>query len=201
MFGKAAEVPQRETTPFHPRSPYACAKCYAHWQTVNYREAYELFATNGILFNHESPRRGENFVTRKITRSATRIKLGMQEQLGLGNLDARRDWGFAGDYVGAMWLMMQQDKPDDYVIATGESHSVQEFLELVFERLKLDWRKHVVSDPRYLRPSEVDVLIGDYSKARRILNWEPKVKFPELVELMVDADMELAERERRSLGR
>jgi GDPmannose 4,6-dehydratase len=201
MFGKAAEVPQRETTPFHPRSPYACAKCYAHWQTVNYREAYELFATNGILFNHESPRRGENFVTRKITRSATRIKLGMQEQLGLGNLDAHRDWGFAGDYVEAMWLMMQQDKPDDYVIATGESHSVQEFLELVFERLKLDWRKHVVSDPRYLRPSEVDVLIGDYSKARRILNWEPKVKFPELVELMVNADMELAERERRSLGR
>jgi GDPmannose 4,6-dehydratase len=201
MFGKAAEVPQRETTPFHPRSPYACAKCYAHWQTVNYREAYELFATNGILFNHESPRRGENFVTRKITRSATRIKLGMQEQLGLGNLDARRDWGFAGDYVEAMWLMMQQDKPDDYVIATGENHTVQEFLELVFERLKLDWRKHVVSDPRYLRPSEVDVLIGDYSKARRALHWEPKVKFPQLVELMVDADMELAERERRSLGR
>jgi GDPmannose 4,6-dehydratase len=201
MFGKVAEVPQRETTPFHPRSPYACAKSYAHWQTVNYREAYELFATNGILFNHESPRRGENFVTRKITRSATRIKLGMQEQLGLGNLDARRDWGFAGDYVEAMWLMMQQDKPDDYVIATGESHSVQEFLELVFERLKLDWRKHVVSDPRYLRPSEVDVLIGDYSKARRVLNWEPKVKFSQLVELMVDADMELAERERRSLGR
>jgi len=201
MFGKAAEVPQRETTPFHPRSPYACAKCYAHWQTVNYREAYELFATNGILFNHESPRRGENFVTRKITRSATRIKLGMQEQLGLGNLDARRDWGFAGDYVEAMWQMMQQDKPDDYVIATGESHTVQEFLELVFEGLKLDWRKHVVSDPRYLRPSEVDVLIGDYSKARRVLNWEPKVKFPQLVELMVDADMELAERERRSLGR
>ena len=201
MFGKAAEVPQRETTPFHPRSPYACAKCYAHWQTVNYREAYELFATNGILFNHESPRRGENFVTRKITRSATRIKLGMQEQLGLGNLDARRDWGFAGDYVEAMWLMMQQDKPNDYVIATGESHSVQEFLELVFERLKLDWRKHVVSDPRFLRPSEVDVLIGDYSKARNMLKWEPKVEFPELVGLMVDADMELAERERRSLGR
>jgi GDPmannose 4,6-dehydratase len=201
MFGKVAEVPQRETTPFHPRSPYACAKCYAHWQTVNYREAYGLFATNGILFNHESPRRGENFVTRKITRSATRIKLGMQEQLGLGNLDARRDWGFAGDYVEAMWLMMQQDKPDDYVIATGESHSVQEFLELVFERLKLDWRKHVVSDPRYLRPSEVDILIGDYSKARNVLKWEPKVKFPELVELMVDADMELAERERRSLDR
>ncbi len=201
MFGKAAEVPQREITPFHPRSPYACAKCYAHWQTVNYREAYGLFATNGILFNHESPRRGENFVTRKITRSATRIKLGMQEQLGLGNLDARRDWGFAGDYVEAMWLMMQQDKPDDYVIATGESHTVQEFLELVFERLKLDWRKHVVSDPRYLRPSEVDILIGDYSKARNVLKWEPKLKFPELVELMVNADMELAERERRSLGR
>jgi len=201
MFGKAAEVPQREITPFHPRSPYACAKCYAHWQTVNYREAYGLFATNGILFNHESPRRGENFVTRKITRSATRIKLGMQEQLGLGNLDARRDWGFAGDYVEAMWLMMQQDKPDDYVIATGESHTVQEFLELVFERLKLDWRTHVVSDPRYLRPSEVDLLIGDYSKARNVLKWEPKLKFPELVELMVNADMELAERERRSLGR
>ncbi len=201
MFGKAAEVPQREITPFHPRSPYACAKCYAHWQTVNYREAYGLFATNGILFNHESPRRGENFVTRKITRSATRIKLGMQEQLGLGNLDARRDWGFAGDYVEAMWLMMQQDKPDDYVIATGESHTVQEFLELVFERLKLDWRKHVVSDPRYLRPSEVDILIGDYSKARNVLKWEPKLKFPELVELMVNADMELAERERKSLGR
>jgi len=194
-------VPQREIRPFHPGSPYACAKCYAHWQTVNYREAYGLFATNGILFNHESPRRGENFVTRKITRSATRIKLGMQEQLGLGNLDARRDWGFAGDYVEAMWLMMQQDKPDDYVIATGESHTVQEFLELVFERLKLDWRKHVVSDPRYLRPSEVDILIGDYSKARNVLKWEPKLKFPELVELMVNADMELAERERRSLGR
>jgi GDPmannose 4,6-dehydratase len=200
MFGKAAEVPQRETTPFHPRSPYACAKCYAHWQTINHREAYGLFATNGILFNHESPRRGENFVTRKITRSATRIKLGLQDKVGLGNLDALRDWGFAGDYVEAMWLMMQQEKPDDYVIATGESHSVHEFLELVFDRVKLDWRKHVETDPRFLRPAEVDVLRGDYSKARRALGWQPRVKFKELAEMMVDADMELAEREQRSLG-
>src|SRR6202023_1493930 len=153
MFGEVAEIPQRETTPFHPRSPYACAKCYAHWQTVNYREAYGLFAVNGILFNHESPRRGENFVTRKITRSATRIKLGMQEQLGLGNLDARRDWGFAGDYVEAMWMMLQQEQADDYVVATGETHSVQDFLERVFDLLKLDWRKCIPTDPRYLRPA------------------------------------------------
>jgi len=201
MFGKVAETPQRETTPFHPRSPYACAKCYAHWQTVNYREAYGLFATNGILFNHESPRRGENFVTRKITRSATRIKLGLQEKLALGNLDAKRDWGFAGDYVEAMWLMMQQEKPDDYVIATGENHSVREFLELAFDRVKLDWRKYVETDERYLRPAEVDILIGDASKARRLLGWEPKVKFQGLVEMMVDADLELAQRELRSLGR
>lgn len=200
MFGKAAEVPQRETTPFHPRSPYACAKCYAHWQTVNYREAYDLFATNGILFNHESPRRGENFVTRKITRSATRIKLGLQDKLGLGNLDALRDWGFAGDYVEAMWLMMQQEKPDDYVIATGESHSVQEFLEAVFDHVKLDWHKYVETDERFLRPAEVDILRGDYAKARRLLGWHPRVLFKELVEMMVDADMELAEREQRSLG-
>jgi GDPmannose 4,6-dehydratase len=201
MFGKAVEVPQRETTPFHPRSPYACAKAYAHWQTVNYREAYGLFAANGILFNHESPRRGENFVTRKITRSATRIKVGLQDKLALGNLDARRDWGFAGDYVEAMWLMMQQDKPDDYLVATGESHSVQEFMELAFDRLQLDWRKYLELDPRYLRPAEVDVLKGDYSKVRRALNWKPKVKFQELVAMMVDADLELAERELRSLGR
>jgi len=200
MFGRAAEVPQRETTPFHPRSPYACAKCYAHWQTVNYREAYGLFATNGILFNHESPRRGENFVTRKITRSATRIKLGLQDKLALGNLDARRDWGFAGDYVEAMWMMMQQEKPDDYVIATGEDHSVHEFLELAFERVELDWRKYVETDERYLRPSEVDVLMGDSNKARRMLGWAPRVKFNELVAMMIDADLELAERERRSLG-
>jgi GDPmannose 4,6-dehydratase len=200
MFGRAAEIPQRETTPFHPRSPYACAKCYAHWQTVNYREAYGLFATNGILFNHESPRRGENFVTRKITRSATRIKLGLLDKLALGNLDARRDWGFAGDYVEAMWMMMQQEKPDDYVIATGEDHSVHEFLELAFERVELDWRKYVETDERYLRPSEVDVLMGDSNKARRMLGWTPRVKFNELVAMMIDADLELAERERRSLG-
>jgi GDPmannose 4,6-dehydratase len=201
MFGKVAETPQRETTPFHPRSPYACAKVYAHWQTVNYREAYGLFAVNGILFNHESPRRGENFVTRKITRCATRIKLGLQDKLSLGNLDGRRDWGFAGDYVEAMWLIMQQEKPDDFVIATGESHSVQEFLELTFERLKLDWRKHLELDPRFLRPSEVDVLCGDASKARRVLGWKPKVDFKQLVALMVDADLELAQRELRSLGK
>lgn len=201
MFGKVAEIPQRETTPFHPRSPYACAKCYAHWQTVNYREAYGLFAANGILFNHESPRRGENFVTRKITRSATRIKLGLQAKLGLGNLDALRDWGFAGDYVEAMWLMMQQERPDDYVVATGENHSVQEFLELAFARVGLDWSKYVETDERYLRPAEVDVLIGDYAKARRVLRWEPRVKFKALAEMMVDSDMELAERELRSQGR
>jgi GDPmannose 4,6-dehydratase len=201
MFGKVVETPLRETSLFHPRSPYACAKCYAHWQTVNYREAYGLFATNGILFNHESPRRGENFVTRKITRSATRIKLGLQDKLALGNLDALRDWGFAGDYVQAMWLMMQQETAGDYVIATGENHSVREFLELAFDRLALDWRKYVETDPRFLRPAEVDLLIGDYSKARRILGWEPRVKFKDLVALMVDSDLELAEKERRSMGR
>ncbi|SRR5579875_1445678 len=201
MFGQAPEVPQRESTPFHPRSPYACAKVYAHWQTVNYREAYGMFAVNGILFNHESPRRGENFVTRKITRSATRIKLGLQQKLMLGNLEARRDWGFAGDYVEAMWLMMQQENPDDYVIATGESHSVREFLELAFARVGLDWQKYVELDPRFLRPAEVDNLRGDSSKARRILNWSPKVTFEQLVALMIDADMELAERELKSQGR
>jgi GDPmannose 4,6-dehydratase len=198
MFGKVTENPQRETTPFHPRSPYACAKVYAHWQTVNYREAFELFACNGILFNHESPRRGENFVTRKITRSATRIKLGIQEKLALGNLDARRDWGFAGDYVEAMWLMLQQDKPDDYVVATGETHSVQEFLEVVFAHLKLKWQDHVEIDQRFFRPAEVDLLIGDASKAKRQLGWTPKVKFERLAELMIEADLELAERELRS---
>ncbi|HUA32229.1 MAG TPA: GDP-mannose 4,6-dehydratase [Candidatus Binataceae bacterium] len=195
MFGKVQEVPQRETTLFHPRSPYACAKVYAHWQTTNYRESYGLFACNGILFNHESPRRGENFVTRKITRSAGRIKLGLQDKLALGNLEARRDWGFAGDYVEAMWLMLQQDQPDDYVIATGETHSVQEFLECAFDRLKLDWKKMVEIDPRHFRPAEVDILMGDYAKARRQLEWKPRVKFKELVELMVDADLELAQRE------
>ncbi len=200
MFGKAAEIPQRETTPFHPRSPYACAKAYAHWQTVNYREAYGLFAVNGILFNHESPRRGENFVTRKITRSAGRIKLGLQHKLSLGNLDAVRDWGYAANYVEAMWLMMQHSEPDDYVIATGETHSVREFLELAFDCLGLDWRKHVELDQRYFRPSEVDVLCGDASKARRVLGWQPKVRFKELVALMVDADLALAQRELRSRG-
>jgi len=198
MFGKVQEVPQKETTPFHPRSPYACAKVYAHWQTVNYREAYDLFAVNGILFNHESPRRGENFVTRKITRSVGRIKAGLQNKLLLGNLDAKRDWGFAGDYVEAMWLMLQQERADDYVIATGETHSVEEFLELAFGCLALDWRKFVDTDPRFFRPSEVDQLCGDASKARRILRWEPKVKFHDLVSMMVDADLQLAKNELRS---
>jgi GDPmannose 4,6-dehydratase len=199
MFGLARETPQRESTPFHPRSPYACAKVYAHWQTVNYREAYGMFAVNGILFNHESPRRGENFVTRKITRSATRIKVGLQQRLVLGNLDARRDWGFAGDYVKAIWLMMQQERPDDYVIATGKSHSVREFLERVFDRLGLDWRRYVDTDPRYFRPSDVESLCGDADKARRTLGWEPEVDFDGLVAMMVDADLELARREVRSL--
>jgi GDPmannose 4,6-dehydratase len=198
MFGQAVEVPQRETTPFHPRSPYACAKVYAHWQTINYREAYGLFAVNGILFNHESPRRGENFVTRKITHSAARIKLGLQQRLALGNLNARRDWGFAGDYVEAMWLMLQQVEPGDYVIATGETHSVREFLEHAFDRLKLDWHKYVEIDPRYLRPSEVDVLCGDAKKAQQALSWHPMVSFEQLVGLMVDADLELAEREAKT---
>ncbi|HVA76363.1 MAG TPA: GDP-mannose 4,6-dehydratase [Candidatus Binataceae bacterium] len=200
MFGKVAEIPQRETTAFHPRSPYACAKVYAHEQTVNYREAYGLFACNGILFNHESPRRGENFVTRKITRSAGRIKLGMQDKLALGNLEAKRDWGFAGDYVEAMWMMLQQELPDDYVIATGETHPVQEFLELAFDRLGLDWKKHVEIDPRFFRPSEVDILIGDASKARRVLGWAPRVSFTQLTAMMVDADLELARRELKSNG-
>ena len=195
MFGKAAEVPQRETTPFHPRSPYACAKVFAYHQTVNYREAYGLFACNGILFNHESPRRGETFVTRKITRAATRIREGLQEKLLLGNLDAKRDWGYAKDYVVAMWKMLQQDTPDDYVIATGESHSVREFLELAFARVGLDWRDYVELDPRYLRPSEVDLLVGDPSKAERVLGWKASTGFEELVHIMVDADWELARQE------
>ena len=195
MFGKAQEMPQNEKTPFYPRSPYAAAKVYSYWQVVNYREAYDLFAVNGILFNHESPRRGETFVTRKITRGATRIKLGLQEKLYLGNLDARRDWGFAGDYVEAMWLMLQQDRPGDYVIATGEAHSVREFVERVFERLSLDPREHVEIDPRYFRPAEADFLLGDSSKARRELGWTPKVSFDELIEMMVEHDLELGRRE------
>ncbi len=196
MYGNAAETPQSETTPFCPRSPYACAKVHAFWQTVNHREAYGLFACNGILFNHESPRRGETFVTRKITRAATRIKLGLQSRLYLGNLDARRDWGFAGDYVEVMWRMLQQADPDDYVAATGESHSVREFLDMAFGYVDLDWKRHVEIDLRYRRPTEVDALQGDSSKARDRLGWTPRVSFPELVRMMVDADMLLGARER-----
>jgi GDPmannose 4,6-dehydratase len=196
MYGRAVEIPQTEKTPFYPRSPYGCAKAYSFWQTVNYREAYGLFACNGILFNHESPRRGETFVTKKITRAATRIKLGLQDKLYLGNLDAKRDWGFAGDYVEAMWLMLQQDKPDDYVVATGESHSVREFAKEVFDYLDLDWQKYVEIDRRYFRPTEVDYLEGDASKARKVLRWKPKVTFGELVRMMTDYDMKIAEREK-----
>jgi GDPmannose 4,6-dehydratase len=198
MFGKAQEVPQRETTPFYPRSPYGAAKLYAHWMTVNYRESYGLFASRGILFNHESPRRGETFVTRKITRAAVRIKAGLQKKLYLGNLDAKRDWGYAKEYVEAMWLMLQHEGPDDYVIATGETHSVSEFLEEAFSYLNLDWHEYVELDPKYLRPTEVDLLIGDASKAKRILNWEPKVTFKKLVHLMVDADVTLLQNKDRT---
>jgi len=194
MYG-AAPPPQNETTAFHPRSPYAVSKVAAHWYGVNYREAYGMFICNGILFNHESPRRGETFVTRKITRAGGRIKAGLQDKLYLGNLDAKRDWGFAGDYVGAMWLMLQQDQPDDYVIATGESHSVREFLEQAFECAGLSWQRHVECDTRYCRPSEVDVLQGDCSKARRVLGWTPTVSFRQLVRMMVEQDIELAQRE------
>jgi GDPmannose 4,6-dehydratase len=189
LFGKVQEVPQRETTPFYPRSPYGVAKLYAYWVTVNYRESYGLFACNGVLFNHESPRRGETFVTRKITRAAAAIKLGLQNKLYLGNLDAKRDWGHAKDFVEAMWLMLQQDEADDYVIATGETHSVREFLDEAFGRLDLDWKQFVEIDPRYFRPAEVDLLVGDASKARRKLGWEPKITFKELVRTMVDADL------------
>ena len=189
MFGKVQEIPQRETTPFYPRSPYGAAKVYAHWITVNYREAYNLFACNGILFNHESPRRGETFVTRKITKAAARIKLGTQQDLFLGNLDAKRDWGFAGDYIEAMWMMLQAKTPDDYVIATGETHTVKEMLELAFDRLHLDWTRHVKIDEKYYRPTEVDLLIGDASKAKNELGWQPKVRFHELIAMMVDADL------------
>ena len=196
MYGKVVETPQKETTPFYPRSPYACAKVYSYWQTINYRESYNMFCCNGILFNQESPRRGETFVTRKITRAACRIKEGLQEKLFLGNLDAKRDWGFAGDYVEAMWLMLQQDKADDYVVATGETHSVREFLDEVFGHLKLDWHKHVEIDQRYFRPAEVDLLLGDYSKARKQLNWEPKVTFKKLAQMMTESDWRVAKRER-----
>ncbi len=190
MFGKVQHVPQSEATPFYPRSPYACAKVYAHWQTLNHRESYGMFACNGILFNHESPRRGETFVTRKITRAVARIVAGQQKKLYMGNLDAKRDWGYAKDYVQAMWLMLQQEQPDDYVVATGETHSVREFLELAFGHVNLNWQDYVAFDERYLRPAEVDLLIGDPAKAKTQLGWEPTVTFEELVHLMVEADLQ-----------
>lgn len=189
MFGKVREVPQTELTPFHPRSPYGVAKVYGHFITVNYRESYNIFACSGILFNHESPRRGLEFVTRKITHHVAKIKLGLANELRLGNLDAKRDWGFAGDYVEAMWMMLQQREPDDYVVATGETHSVQEFVELAFGHAGLDWKKYVVIDPKFMRPAEVDLLVGDPAKAKKNLGWRPRVSFPELVKMMVDSDI------------
>jgi len=194
MFGKVQEIPQRETTPFYPRSPYGAAKVYAHWVTVNYRESYGMFACNGILFNHESPRRGETFVTRKITRAIAQIEAGLQDKIYLGNLDAKRDWGYAKEYVEAMWLMLQQDQPDDYVIATGETHSVEEFLEEAFSYVNRDWRDYVELDERYLRPAEVDLLVGDAGKAGRVLGWKPRTTFRELVRLMVDSDIAMLQR-------
>ncbi len=189
MFGKVRETPQKETTPFYPRSPYGVAKVYGHYITVNYRESYSLFACSGILFNHESPRRGLEFVTRKITHGVAQIKLGLSNELRLGNLEAKRDWGFAGDYVRAMWLMLQQDEPDDYVVGTGETHSVEEFVRIAFDHAGLDWQRHVVIDPRFYRPAEVDLLLGDSTKARRVLGWEPKMTFEQMVRVMVDADV------------
>ena len=197
MFGKVMEVPQTEKTPFYPRSPYGVAKIYGHWITVNYRESYDIFACNGICFNHESPRRGVEFVTRKITHAVARIKLGLAKELRLGNLEARRDWGFAGDYVEAMWLMLQQDQPDDYVIATGHTHSVREFAKLAFDAVGLNYEDYVVTDPKFLRPAEVDLLVGDPSKAAKKLNWRPKVSFEELAAMMVEADLK---RVREELG-
>lgn len=198
MFG-SAPPPQDENTVFQPRSPYAAAKVYSYYICQNYRDAYGIFSTNGILFNHESPRRGETFVTRKITRAATQIKLGLKDKLFLGNLEAKRDWGFAGDYVEAMWLMLQQEKPDDFVIATGETHSVREFAETVFKKLDLDYKKYVEIDKRYFRPTEVDALLGDATKARKLLGWQPKVSFEKLIDMMIDADMELAQKEKTLL--
>jgi len=197
MFGRVREVPQTERTPFYPRSPYGVAKAYGHYITVNYRESYNLFAVSGILFNHESPRRGREFVTRKITDGVARIKLGLADKLPLGNLDAQRDWGFAGDYVKAMWLMLQQPAPDDYVVATGRTHAVREFVEIAFDHAGLDWRRHVTQDPRFMRPAEVDQLLGDSSKARQALGWQPEVDFEGLVRMMVDADLALVKAERR----
>lgn len=198
MFGKVREVPQRETTPFYPRSPYGVSKVYGHWITINYRESYKLFACSGILFNHESPRRGLEFVTRKVTNAAARIKLGLANELRMGNLDAKRDWGYAKDYVEAMWLMLQQDEPDDYVVATGETHSVRELVEAAFSHLGLDWEKYVKVDQQFVRPAEVDLLVGDSSKARKKLGWQPKVTFRELVKIMVEADMK---RQEEALGK
>jgi GDPmannose 4,6-dehydratase len=200
MFGKVVEVPQRESTPLYPRSPYGVAKVYGHWITVNYRESYGMHATSGILFNHESPRRGLEFVTRKIAHSVARIKLGLDCELRLGNLDAQRDWGFAGDYVDAMWRMLQQDTPNDYVVSTGETHSVREFCELAFGHVDLPWQDHVVVDERFFRPAEVDLLVGDSTFARTTLDWVPRTSFPELVQMMVDADLELVARQQRNLA-
>jgi GDPmannose 4,6-dehydratase len=193
MYGKVQEVPQTEKTPFWPRSPYGCAKMFGYWATVNYRESYGLFASNGILFNHESPRRGETFVTRKISRAVAAIKLGLQKELYLGNLDAKRDWGYAPEYVEGMWRMLQADQPDDFVLATNETHTVKEFVEVAFGHVGLDWEKHIKYDARYERPAEVDLLIGDPAKAKKQLGWEPKVRFKELVQIMVDADVEMLE--------
>jgi GDPmannose 4,6-dehydratase len=200
MFGRVREIPQSEDTPFYPRSPYGVAKVYGHWITVNYRESYNMFAVSGILFNHESPRRGREFVTRKVTEGVARIKLGLQSKLSLGNLDAKRDWGYAKDYVEMMWRMLQQEHPDDFVIATGETHSVAELVEIAFARAGLNWQEHVVQDPKLLRPAEVDLLVGDPSKAKNKLGWEPRVKFKELIELMVDADIERLQRDKDCRG-
>jgi GDPmannose 4,6-dehydratase len=197
MFGKVREIPQTETTPFHPRSPYGVAKVYGHWITVNYRESYGIFGASGILFNHESPRRGIEFVTRKVTYNAARIKLGLDKELRLGNLEAKRDWGYALDYVEAIWLMLQQDKPDDFVIASGETHSVQELVDIAFSHVGLDYRDFVVLDRKFIRPAEVDLLMGDYGKAKKILGWQPKVRFAELVRMMVDADLALLKKDYR----
>ncbi len=199
MFGKVQAVPQVEETPFYPRSPYGVAKLYGHWITVNYRESYGMFATSGILFNHESPRRGIEFVTRKITYNAALIKHGMATELGLGNLDSKRDWGFAGDYVEAMWMMLQHDKSEDFVISTNQTHTVKEFVELAFGYAELDWKKYVKIDPRFHRPAEVDLLIGDYSKAKKVLKWEPKTSFKELVKMMVEADLKLVEQQKKNM--
>lgn len=190
MFGKVQETPQRETTPLYPRSPYGVAKCYGHYITINYRESYQLFAVSGILFNHESPRRGLEFVTRKVTDGVARIKMGLAKELRMGNLDARRDWGFSGDYVKAMWLMLQQERAEDFVIATGRSHTVRDLVQVAFEHVNLDWEQYVVTDPQYIRPAEVDILVGDYSKAKKILKWEPEISFEQMIAMMVDADIQ-----------